>query len=75
MLSLVVRRGGKDLPLGSLMTKRITHVWELMFTRAIFGGDMERQRFILNTGARLIDLGLLQLPAVKVTYSLCMWME
>ena len=57
------------------MTKRITHVWELMFTRAIFGGDMERQRFILNTGARLIDLGLLQLPAVKVTYSLCMWME
>jgi len=56
----------KDLPLTKLMFKRITFSWELMFTRPIFGVDMENQGFILNTGAKMIDSGALKLPQLKV---------
>merc|ERR1712110_289666 len=56
----------KDLPLTKLMFKRITFSWELMFTRPIFGVDMESQGLILNTGAKMIDSGALKLPQLKV---------
>ena len=56
----------RDLPMSKLMSKRVTYVWELMFTRPLYGVEMEKQRHILDTGARLIDGGLLKLPAVKV---------
>lgn len=55
-----------DLPLSKLMAKRVTFVWELMFTRALFGVDMIKQHHILNNGTKLIDSGLLELPAVTV---------
>merc|ERR1712151_188786 len=56
----------RDLPLTKLMAKRVTFVWELMFTRALFGVDMIKQHHILNNAARLIDSGLLRLPEVSV---------
>ncbi len=56
----------KDLPLSKLMLKRVSYVWELMFTRPIFAVDMHKQGHILNTGARLIDSGLLRLPELTV---------
>jgi hypothetical protein len=33
----------RDLPLSALMAKRVTVVWELMFTRALFGADPIQQ--------------------------------
>merc|ERR1712154_252526 len=55
-----------ELPLTKLFVKRISFTWELMFTRPIFGVEMERQGFILNTAAKMIDSGALKLPQVKV---------
>lgn len=56
----------KELPLSKLMVKRISFAWELMFTRSIFGVDMETQGFILNSGAKMIDSGAMKLPQLTV---------
>merc|ERR1712050_265398 len=56
----------KDVPLTELMVKRISFAWELMFTRTLFGVDLEFQGFVLNAGARMLDSGALKLPEVKV---------
>lgn len=56
----------EPMALGKLMHKRVTFVWELMFTRPLFNVEMERQHGILNDAARLIDRGLIRLPDVKV---------
>jgi len=56
----------KPLPMMGLFFKRVKFSWELMFTRAIFGVDMEKQNAILANGASLIDSGLLKLPDVTV---------
>merc|ERR1712039_202628 len=55
-----------DIPLTDLMVKRISFAWELMFTRPIYGVDLEFQGFILNSGARMLDSGALKMPEVKV---------
>lgn len=52
--------------ISSVMAKRVTFVWELMFTRPLFGVDPIQQHHILAAGARLIDCGLLSIPAVEV---------
>jgi zinc-binding alcohol dehydrogenase family protein len=56
----------KELPMTKLMFKRVSFTWELMFTRSIFGVEMENQGFILNTGAKMIDSGSLTLPQLNV---------
>lgn len=56
----------EHLNMSKLQAKCATFVWELMFTRALFGVEMERQHAILNNASRLIDGGLLKLPSVKV---------
>jgi len=56
----------ENLNMSKLQAKSATFVWELMFTRALFGVEMERQHAILNNASRLIDEGLLKLPSVKV---------
>ena len=56
----------KELPLTKLMFKRVTFVWELMFTRAIFDVDPIKQHHILNNGAKFIDEDLLKLPDVAL---------
>merc|ERR1712039_987533 len=56
----------KEIPLTQLMVKRISFSWELMFTRPLYGVDLEYQGFILNAGARMIDSGALKMPDVKV---------
>jgi len=50
----------KLLPLGNLMSKRVTFVFELMFTRPIFNVEMEKQRETLNILAALIDQKILE---------------
>lgn len=57
----------KPLPMMNLFFKRVKFSWELMFSRAIFGVDMEKQNAILANGASLIDSGLLKLPDVTVS--------
>jgi len=56
----------KDLPLSALMSKRITVVWELMFTRALYNADPIQQHHILNAAARLVEAGAIRLPAIRV---------
>jgi len=56
----------EHLDMSKLQRKSATFVWELMFTRSLFGVEMERQHAILNNASRLIDGGLLKLPSVKV---------
>lgn len=55
-----------DLPLTDFMAKRISFAWELMFTRPVFGVDLEFQGFILNSGAKMLDSGALKLPELQV---------
>merc|ERR1712039_163041 len=55
-----------DIPLTDLMVKRISFAWELMFTRPLYGVDLEYQGFILNSGARMLDSGALKMPEVNV---------
>jgi len=47
--------GNKPLPVSQMMVKRQTYVFELMFTRPIFGIELERQRDILNSLADLVE--------------------
>merc|ERR1712187_748508 len=56
----------KDLPLTKLMVKRISFAWELMFTRSLYGVDLEYQGNALNHAAKLLDSGAIAMPDVKV---------
>ena len=50
----------QPLPMDLLFTKSATMVWELMFTRSMFGtADMIEQHTLLNEVAALIDEGVL----------------
>merc|ERR1719188_609459 len=55
-----------DIPLTDLMVKRISFAWELMFTRPLYGVDLEFQGFILNAGAQMLDSGALRMPELSV---------
>lgn len=55
----------ESLPMGKLMVKRVSFSWELMFTRPVFGIDLEFQGFLLNEAAKMIDSGALKMPAVQ----------
>merc|ERR1712217_624102 len=55
----------EKIPLTELMVKRVTFVWELMFTRPMMGIEVERQGKILNDSAKLIDAGVLKVGPVK----------
>jgi len=49
------------LPLGTLMSKSVTFVWELMFTRSSYDtSDIGEQRRVLDEVASLIELGSLR---------------
>lgn len=51
----------KPLNLDILKAKSVTFSWELMYTRSMFGTeDIERQHFILNTIADLLDAGTIK---------------
>jgi NADPH2:quinone reductase len=51
----------KPLNLDILKTKSVTFSWELMYTRSMFATeDIERQHFILNTIADLLDAGTIK---------------
>ncbi|NRR29909.1 zinc-binding alcohol dehydrogenase family protein [Oxalobacteraceae bacterium] len=51
----------KPLPMEKLFGKSVTFVWEMMFTRAMFGTpDMIEQHKLLNEVADLIDAGKLK---------------
>lgn len=51
----------KPLNLDVLKAKSVTFSWELMYTRSMFGtDDIERQHFILNTIADLLDAGTIK---------------
>lgn len=56
----------KDIPLTALMVKRISFAWELMFTRSLYGVDLDYQGYALNQGAKLLDSGSIKLPGVQV---------
>jgi len=56
----------ENLNMSKLQGKAVTFVWELMFTRAMFKVEMEKQGAILNNASTLIDSGLLKMPSVKV---------
>lgn len=45
----------KPVDIGPLMAKRASIVWEFMFSRPIFGVDLEKQGEILNRVADLVD--------------------
>jgi zinc-binding alcohol dehydrogenase family protein len=49
------------VPMEKLFAKSVTFVWELMFTRSMFGtADMIEQHHLLNEVSRLIDAGSLK---------------
>jgi NADPH2:quinone reductase len=51
----------KPLNLDVLKTKSVTFSWELMYTRSMYTTeDIERQQFILNTIADLLDAGIIK---------------
>jgi NADPH2:quinone reductase len=51
----------KPLNLDILKTKSVTFSWELMYTRSMYTTeDIERQHFILNTIADLLDAGIIK---------------
>lgn len=58
IVGIVDARGPLDV--NRLKTKSARFAWEFMFTRALFGKDMERQGEILTQAARLVDDGVLQ---------------
>lgn len=58
IVGIVDARGPLDINL--LKSKSVRFAWEFMFTRALYGRDMERQGEILAETARLVDEGVLQ---------------
>src|SRR5690606_9117017 len=58
IVTIVDARGPLDL--NALKPKSARFAWEFMFTRAMFGVDMERQGEILSQAAKLVDEGVLQ---------------
>lgn len=50
----------QPLALGSLMGKSARFAWELMFTRARFGVDLEAQGRVLDQVAELVEQGVLR---------------
>ena len=57
----------EKLNLFPLFNKSVTFVWELMFTRSMFGTpDMIRQHEILNKISEMIDSGILQTTVNEV---------
>jgi len=56
----------EPLPMTKLMFKKVSFTWELMFTRPCLGVDLEYQNFILDSGSRMIDMGVIKLPEVQV---------
>lgn len=50
----------EGLELVTLKQKSIAWHWELMFTRSLYGYDMEYQQKLLNTVAELVDAGTLR---------------
>lgn len=58
IVSIVDARGPLDT--NPLKPKSARFVWEFMFTRALYGVDMERQGEILAQAARLVDEGVLE---------------
>eukprot|EP00027_Filamoeba_sp_ATCC50430_P004592 CAMPEP_0168556466 /NCGR_PEP_ID=MMETSP0413-20121227/8894_1 /TAXON_ID=136452 /ORGANISM="Filamoeba nolandi, Strain NC-AS-23-1" /LENGTH=337 /DNA_ID=CAMNT_0008587407 /DNA_START=58 /DNA_END=1071 /DNA_ORIENTATION=- len=63
--SIVEAKG--PLPVGNLMRRRGTLTWELMFTRPIFGIELEKQRHVLNHLADLCESKVID-PRVTVHY-------
>ncbi|WP_026709109.1 zinc-binding alcohol dehydrogenase family protein [Flavobacterium frigidarium] len=56
-----ITESSKPLNLDILKAKSVTFSWELMYTRSMFGTeDIERQHFILNTIADLLDAGTIK---------------
>lgn len=56
-----ITESSKPLNLNILKAKSVTFSWELMYTRSMFGTeDIERQHFILNTIADLLDAGTIK---------------
>ncbi|MBU2060389.1 MAG: zinc-binding alcohol dehydrogenase family protein [Bacteroidetes bacterium] len=56
-----ITESSKPLNLNILKAKSVTFSWELMYTRSMFGTeDIERQHFILNTIADLLDEGTIK---------------
>ena len=54
-------RNESPLALEELFSKSATFVFELMFTRSMFGtADMQEQHVLLNEVARLVDEGVLE---------------
>ena len=58
IVTIVDARGPLDV--NPLKPKSARFAWEFMFTRALFGVDMERQGEILRATARLVEEGVLQ---------------
>ncbi|HAB06358.1 MAG TPA: zinc-binding alcohol dehydrogenase family protein, partial [Alcanivorax sp.] len=58
IVTIVDARGPLDV--NPLKPKSARFAWEFMFTRALFGVDMERQGGILRATARLVEEGVLQ---------------
>ncbi|WP_458316567.1 zinc-binding alcohol dehydrogenase family protein [Mycolicibacterium brisbanense] len=54
-----------NLDLLPLKQKSIAWHWELMFTRSLFGYDMEYQQELLSRTARLVDDGVLRSTVTK----------
>lgn len=56
-----ITESSKPLNLNIIKAKSVTFSWELMYTRSMFGTeDIERQHFILNTIADLLDAGTIK---------------
>lgn len=56
-----ITESSKPLNLNILKAKSVTFSWELMYTRSMFETeDIERQHFILNTIADLLDAGTIK---------------
>jgi len=59
-----ITTGGTPIDVAKLFGRRISFVWEIMFARALFDVEPEKQGAILNHFAGLYDSGLLQHRAV-----------
>ncbi|KAJ3048609.1 hypothetical protein HK097_010385 [Rhizophlyctis rosea] len=57
---ILINETDEKLPLGKLMSKRLSVIYELMFTRPIFGVELEKQGAILDRLAELIESGTLK---------------
>jgi len=67
-LGKIVNIVGTSTPLnvGNLMGKRGTFTWEMMFTRSMFGVDLEFQGEILNNISELLDKKILHTTLTHV---------